>query len=362
MPTKIPIERANTDRVLHAERDEIDASLKTSFAQQSLQEQVDLARPTPSPSDADTPPRRANFSFASLDGMLLLTAIGRDPKLQAALVQAGYVAEGAVKALTEKLEIDRATTDRLLTMERASADRALAARDEVLGMASHDLRGLIAIVGLNAGLISDVAKNDERNIKACASDIHKLTTRMSRLVEDLTDFTRIETGRLSVVPATHDAWVMLRDVAALHSPAAAARGIVLEREPEAFPILLSTFDDDRISQVLNNLVGNALKFTPKHGRISLAARRVGGELLMSVRDSGCGIPEDELERVFDRFWQVPGGAKGGSGLGLYISRCIVEAHGGRIWAESTPGQGTTFSFTLPMPASNGAHRAQQLVG
>jgi signal transduction histidine kinase len=155
---------------------------------------------------------------------------------------------------------------------------------------------------------------------------------------------------------------MLRDVAAQFSPAAAAQGIALEREPGAFPILLSTFDDDRISQVLNNLVGNALKFTPKHGRIALDAQRVDGELVMSVRDSGCGIAADELERVFERFWQVPGGARVGSGLGLYISRCIVEAHGGRIWAESTPGKGTTFSFTLPMSADNTTHKAQNLVG
>lgn len=355
MPKQIPIERANTDRVLHAERDEIDATLKVSFEQHALQREADLEGTQPSPADDVAPPCLRHFSLACLDGMVLWTATPPEPKLEAALLQARRAAERNVQALAQRLSVDRATTDRLLTVERASADRAVAARDEILGMASHDLRGLIGMIGLSAELLGTVAVKDVRTIKTCASDIEKLTERMTRLVEDLTDFTRIETGRLSFNPAVHDAWIWLRDAAALFAPVAAARGIVIERDAETSPILLSSFDVDRISQVLNNLVGNALKFTPRDGRICLAAQRMGGELLVSVRDSGCGIAADALEHVFERFWQVAGGTGVGSGLGLYISRCIVEAHGGRIWAESTLGQGTTFSFTLPMPTSGTTH-------
>jgi signal transduction histidine kinase len=357
METTRPIERADTDRFLHAERDEIDATLKASYAQLALQEKAQLASTQPPHASRLTPHRVPLYPIANLDGMRMDTSVRiQDPVLQAALSSAGDSAQWTVQAVAQRLQTDRATTDRLLKMERESSDRAVAARDEVLGMASHDLRGLIGIIGLNAGLISEVAKRDDKTIKACAIDIHKLTARMTRLVEDLTDFARIEAGRMSVVPTTHDALGLLREVLSLFAPVAAARGIVLDRDPTSSEILLSAFDDDRISQVLNNLVGNALKFTPRDGHVSLTARCVRGEILVSVQDSGCGIAEDELERVFDRFWQVPGNANTGSGLGLYISRRIVEAHGGRIWAESTLGRGTTFLFTLPMSESDVAHR------
>jgi len=364
---KIPIERADTDRVLHAERDEIDATLKASYDLLRLQPSTR----TPSNEGEKFRPLRVGTFARPLPAILhsaglLISSLRGDPYAEphaAAMAEAKDLAERTAQKHAQRLQTDRATTDRLLNTERASSDRAVAVRDEVLGMASHDLRGLIGIIGLNAELISGAADGDDRTINACVSDIHMLAARMTGLVADLTDFVRIEAGLMSVVPTTHDTLHFLREVAGLFVPAAAARGIVLQRDRSSSEVLLGSFDDGRISQVLSNLLGNAIKFTPKDGTISLAARCVRGELVVSVKDSGCGIAPDALKRVFERFWQVPGGARVGSGLGLYISQQIIEAHGGRIWVESTVGQGTTFSFTLPISAhDSAAERAPTLTG
>jgi signal transduction histidine kinase len=117
-------------------------------------------------------------------------------------------------------------------------------------------------------------------------------------------------------------------------------------------------DSDRISQVMSNLMGNAVKFTPKGGAIRVSARREGHELIVSVADTGPGIPADYLSKLFDWFWQAPESAHMGSGLGLSIAKGIVEAHGGRIWVESQIGKGSCFSFTLPQADDvRGADRA-----
>ena len=114
------------------------------------------------------------------------------------------------------------------------------------------------------------------------------------------------------------------------------------------PPLQASFDSDRVLQVLANLVGNSIKFTAPGGSVSIAVERVGEETRFSVRDTGSGIPADMLESIFQRFWQVGENDQRGLGLGLYISRCIVDAHGGRIWAESEVEKGSRFFFTIPL--------------
>jgi signal transduction histidine kinase len=111
--------------------------------------------------------------------------------------------------------------------------------------------------------------------------------------------------------------------------------------------LAAAFDHDRMMQVLANIISNSLKFTPAGGQISVRGERAGSELRFSVTDTGPGIPDNSLEVIFERFWQVGKNDRRGLGLGLYLSRCIVEAHGGKIRAESTLGEGSAFSFTLP---------------
>jgi signal transduction histidine kinase len=119
-------------------------------------------------------------------------------------------------------------------------------------------------------------------------------------------------------------------------------------------------DQDRLLQVLENLIGNAIKFTPQGGTITIAATRVPGAVQFSVEDTGAGIPEHSLPYVFERFWQAEGASRRGAGLGLPICKCIIEAHGGRIWAESTLGSGANFFFTIPTAESTGQAGAKKL--
>jgi signal transduction histidine kinase len=129
-------------------------------------------------------------------------------------------------------------------------------------------------------------------------------------------------------------------------PQARAHGITVATEVHA-AVPLVTADRARLAQVLSNLVTNALKFTPAGGRVCIRVRRLDDALQISVEDSGAGIPASDLPRVFDRYWRADPTSRTGAGLGLAICKGIVEAHGGRIWVESTVGRGTTFHFTVP---------------
>jgi signal transduction histidine kinase len=133
------------------------------------------------------------------------------------------------------------------------------------------------------------------------------------------------------------------------APPAVSKGITLQATPSG-PLSI-TVDHERIVQVLGNLITNAVKFSERGSTIVLDVEPVEGAARFSVKDSGVGIPNEKLKLIFERFWQAGPNDRRGLGLGLYISRCLVEAHGGTIWAESTPGVGSTFFFTVPASAS-----------
>jgi signal transduction histidine kinase len=178
---------------------------------------------------------------------------------------------------------------------------------------------------------------------------------MSRLIGDLTDVASIDAGKLAIAPSLHDLATLIAEAQDSFKAPASAKGIsVLSTVTE--PPLLAVFDHDRILQVLANLVSNSLRFTPEGGQILICGERDAASVRLSVVDTGPGIPDGALDSIFERFSQA--GRKdrrGGLGLGLYISRCIIEAHGGRIWAESQPGAGAKIVLTLPahapLPAS-----------
>jgi len=169
---------------------------------------------------------------------------------------------------------------------------------------------------------------------------------MNRLVGDLMDVASIEAGRLSVFRELSDPAFLVRDTLDAFLPAARLHEVELAAELEE-GIEPVEFDPTRILQVLTNLVGNALKFTPKGGRITMRVASRGPEVEFAVSDTGSGIPQDRLTQIFDRFYQTLEHDRRGLGLGLFIVKSIVEAHGGRVWAESPPGVGSTFIFTLP---------------
>ncbi len=231
---------------------------------------------------------------------------------------------------------------------KASADEALARRDDSMGMVSHDLRNLLNGIVMSAVMLSDDASDSEegRRTVAGAKRIQGYAASMNRIIGDLVDVVSIDAGKLALQPERRDAAALLAEAAETGAHAASAKGISLG-SATVESALIAHFDRERMLQVLANLISNALKFTERGGAITIRGERTGDELRLSVSDTGMGLPSDMLEAVFERFSQVGGGDRKGLGLGLYISRCIVESHGGRIWAESKPGQGSTFLFTIP---------------
>jgi signal transduction histidine kinase len=246
---------------------------------------------------------------------------------------------------------EREETDKDLSHERARSDGAVTARDAFLGIVSHDLRNMLAgMVGFASLIAKGVSRDDyDGQIAAYAERIQRTGARMSRLVGDLVDVASIEAGVLAVRREVADPALVVTEAVDDFQAQAAGREISLTAEVVP-PLPVVSFDPARILQVLANLLGNAIKFTPPDGKVIVSVECVAKELRFSVADTGQGIPRDKLEAVFDRFLQVIENDRRGVGLGLYISKCIVQGHGGRIWAESAPGEGTTFCFTLPIVA------------
>jgi len=265
--------------------------------------------------------------------------------------------EERLRALLRLLPLEREKTDHYLLTERERSDAAISNRDDFLGIVSHDLRSLLNTVSMGAELIAREAtqsEGEESESSRTARRIVRAASRMNRLIGDLVDVSSIESGRLAMTRTRGDATALITEAVDLFGPSASAKGVSLEAERMEAP-LFAAFDHDRILQVLGNLIGNAIKFTAGGGRIKVARRSVeGGTVSFSVEDTGPGIPEAQLEAVFERFWQVGENDRRGLGLGLYIARGIVEAHGGRIWAESTLGEGSAFRFTLSISPSDAA--------
>lgn len=236
------------------------------------------------------------------------------------------------------------------------ATRAVAARDEVLSVVAHDLRDPLSTAALAAASL--VRAHDERRVRVriAAERIGRSVSRANRLIGDLLDIAQIEgRGGLSLERKPLDAGALVAEVAEVFGPRAEQASIALETVAgDDLPAVWG--DELRIMQVLGNLIGNALKFTPAGGRVRVAAERGGGDVRLVVSDTGPGIEPRQLANVFDRFWQATRGDRRGAGLGLAIAKGIVEAHGGRISVDSTLGQGTTFAFTLPTPPEGAATR------
>jgi signal transduction histidine kinase len=342
------LERARSDREYSKKQTAIeeasDASIQTARerADEVSQESRDtadvkMARTNASPKMLESVDRERAHEDAALEG----ERAASDIELEAERV------EGR-RALAALLLLERQETDMRLVLERARSDEGLATRDEFLGIVSHDSRTLLAGIALQATLLKRIAAGDEagRRTVQGLEKIERFTARLNRLLGDLVDVASIEAGKLLVVPTVQDAIALVRESVETFRPLASAQGLSLSVEIRG-ETLMAKFDYERVLQVLANLLSNAIKFTRPGGTISLRVEPLGQEVHISVTDTGPGIPSHQLEAVFERFWQARSEDRRGLGLGLYISKCIVEAHGGRIWAESQLGVGSTFTFTLP---------------
>ncbi len=223
-------------------------------------------------------------------------------------------------------------------------------RREFIAAVSHELRTPVTAIQGFLSAIRDGVARDARQQERCLAIIEEETARLCRLIDDLFEYARLESGQVTFRFEPVDLTPALRRAMAAMAALAAREGVQLVAElPSSVGPVLA--DRDRIVQVVTNLLGNALRFTPEGGRITIRAWQDDENCHVQVSDTGAGIPPGELERIFERFHKGPEhGARraGGAGLGLAIARHLVEAHGGRIRADSRPGEGSVFTFTLPL--------------
>jgi signal transduction histidine kinase/CheY-like chemotaxis protein len=246
------------------------------------------------------------------------------PRLQA-------LAQHAATAIAARLESDGLT-------------RSLRARDEVLGIVAHDLRNPLNVIAAASSSLHQRLPDllSRRPIER----IMRAAQRAEHLIRDLLDISAIEAGQFSIDKRQLDTTSIILAAIDSQQGLAASSSVILASDlSPGLPWIEA--DEERILEVLENLVGNAIKFTMAGGTTTVGASTRGAELLIWVKDTGPGVPEGQLPHLFDRFWQGAKGDRRGAGLGLTICRAIVEAHGGRIWAESQRGEGTTVYFTLP---------------
>jgi PAS domain S-box-containing protein len=243
------------------------------------------------------------------------------------------------KDITEKKRYER----RLKELDKMKSD--------FVSNVSHELRTpLTSIKGSVDNMLDGLTGSLNEKQVRYLSRIKSNTDRLSRLINDLLDLSRIEAGRVEVRPTTLPLAALAEEVAE-HLKALAAEKLIRIEVPSADPSVTVWADRDKVTQVLMNLIGNAVKFTPQGGKVSVAVEKNGNDYIqISVADTGPGILPEERNRIFSKFYQVANIEKQkpkGSGLGLAISKALVEMHGGKIWMESEIGRGSTFYFTLP---------------
>jgi signal transduction histidine kinase len=228
------------------------------------------------------------------------------------------------------------------------ARAATEARQHTLAVVAHDLRNPLTAIRMDAEmLVHMIGPTLGPFQRESLERIYAITGRMDGLIQDLLEVSRMERGTLALELFPRDPAAMLAEAAHALRPLAAAHRLRLEVDAAAGlpPVHV---DSARVVQIVSNLVGNAVKFTPEGGAVTLSAAQAEGEVRFAVTDTGPGIPPEQVPHIFGAFWQAQHADRRGLGLGLSIARGLVEAHGGRIWVESEPGRGASFVFTLPI--------------
>jgi signal transduction histidine kinase len=256
-----------------------------------------------------------------------------------------WLAAGAERVLRPDVGIARAVTELRLAV-RAS-EHARSARDDVLAIVAHDLRSPLSSITLQAAAMRRAAeKAGDATAAKRAASIGSTARRMDRLIQGLLDAAGIEAGAVALNAEPLDARALVDEVAELLAPAARAKRVQLVTAVPPGPVDVR-WDCDRVLQILANLVGNAVKFTPAGGRVDVRLSATDAEARIDVSDTGCGIAPDRVRQIFERFVRSEPSDGGGSGLGLYIARGLTEAHRGTISVESAERAGSRFSVRLP---------------
>lgn len=276
--------------------------------------------------------RHKNGSWRWLE--IMTTALLGDPAV------GGIVTDA--RDITERRQAAAALQEANVQLEELNR-----AKSDFVSLVSHEFRTpLTGILGF-----SELIRDEEfalPEIKEFANDINADAQRLGRMIDQLLDLDRMQSGRIQLQRAPVSLNTIARAVAQQFRAASPSHRLTLNLD-DKLPGM--TGDRDKLIQVVTNLVGNAIKYSPDGGEVLISSRAEGQSIRLDVRDQGVGIPAEDLERVFDRYARVEGGAGRfikGIGLGLPIAREIVELHGGRIWAESTIGQGSTFCVVLPV--------------
>jgi len=247
--------------------------------------------------------------------------------------------------------IERKNVEEKIKKQNIELERLSRVKSEFLNITSHELRTpMTSMKGYIQMLLNQkLGKLKEEQQKALAVVLRN-TNRLDRLVQDIIDTSQLESGTMKFIPKKTDIKQLMKDTVETLQPDADEKGITIAVDVESFlPKLV--IDQDRIEQVCNNLVNNAIKFSPDGSVINLRAEKQEENVLIEIQDYGKGIPRKKQQKVFEPFYQVESGMDrlfGGTGLGLSISRSIVIAHGGKIWLEGKEGKGSTFRFTLPI--------------
>lgn len=320
-----PLERLLPEAFRDVHRDHVEAFGASDDAARPMGERGEIAGRR---KDGELFPAEASIAKADVDGRRQYTVVLRD--------------------ITERRELER-ERERLADVERQArldAEAATRARDEMLRVVSHDLRNPVTGVLMGAKMLRFQLEPDHPG-REVLDGIEIAAERQGRLIRDLSDVANIEAGRLSIERKTVRVSTIVKAAARPFEEIARSRDVELATElSDELPMIAA--DPDRLVQALSNLLDNALKVTPAGGRVTLYARRDGDRVALFVTDTGPGVPQEERERIFERFWRGSAG-KGahGSGLGLAIARGIVLGHGGEIGVEDAPGGGSTFHVILP---------------
>jgi signal transduction histidine kinase len=271
--------------------------------------------------------------------------------------------EAARRRTNDRLTLERHDTDEAVhhslellheeQMARARAEAQVLTRDEFLAIVSHDLRSPLDVIVINAALLAENAPPGpaQARFQRWAKNIERSAGAMERLLSDLLDIARFDGGDFVIAAQPHDAVGLVKASVETFAPLATHYGLRLDVDLPAEPVM-ALYDHDRMVQVMSNIVRNAIQFTRPGGSILISLTPVPDGCRIAVADTGQGIREEELSRIFERFRQLKAGDRRGLGLGLYIAKRIIDAHRGRIWVESKVGHGSTFFIELPKDASS----------